>query len=76
MRGAWRALLWHVESCFSKIAQPRREAKAQKKHKSEDVIGEAGRVGVMLLDAQIRLVVEQAIEHIGSDQLYERRGDR
>ena len=55
-----------VEPCFSENAQPRREAKAQKMHESEDVIGEAGRVGVMLLDAQIRLVVKQAIEHIGS----------
>jgi hypothetical protein len=31
---------------------------------SEDVIGEAGGIGVMLLDPQLGLVMEQAIEHM------------
>ncbi len=34
-------------------------------HKSENVVGEAGCVGVMLLDVQIRLVIEQTVEYIG-----------
>jgi hypothetical protein len=34
--------------------------------RGKDVIGKAGSVGVVLLDAQVRLVIEQAIEHIGS----------
>ncbi|GHL84141.1 hypothetical protein ECZU36_58150 [Escherichia coli] len=29
------------------------------------MIGEAGRVGVVLLDPQVGLVVQQAVEHIG-----------
>jgi hypothetical protein len=35
-------------------------------HEGEDVIGEAGCIGVMLLDAQIRLVIKQTVEYIGS----------
>ena len=34
-------------------------------HQGKDVIGEAGRVGVVLLDPQVGLVVQQAVEHIG-----------
>ncbi len=34
-------------------------------HQGEDVIGEARRVGVMLLDPQVGLVVQQAVEHVG-----------
>ncbi len=33
--------------------------------RGQDVIGEAGRVGVVLLDPQVGLVVQQAVEHIG-----------
>ncbi|ENH31959.1 putative transposase, partial [Escherichia coli P0302308.13] len=33
-------------------------------HQGKDVIGEAGRVGVVLLDPQVGLVVQQAVEHI------------
>ena len=47
------------------VADARREAEAQQVHQREDVVGEAGRVGVVLLDAQVRLVVEQAVEHVG-----------
>ncbi len=32
-------------------------------HQGKDVIGEAGRVGVVLLDPQVGLVVQQAVEH-------------
>ena len=34
-------------------------------HQPEDVIRKAGRVGVMLLDSQVRLVVEQPFEPVG-----------
>ncbi len=34
-------------------------------HESEDVIGDARRVGVVLLDAQVRFVVPQAVQHVG-----------
>ena len=34
-------------------------------HQTKDVIGEACRIGVVLLDAQIGFVVQQAVEHVG-----------
>ena len=34
-------------------------------HEGKDMIGEARRVGVVLLDAQVGLVVQQAVEHVG-----------
>ena len=34
-------------------------------HQREDVIGIARRVGVVFLDPQVGLVVQQAIEHVG-----------
>ena len=34
-------------------------------HKGEDVVGEAGGFAVVLFDAQVGLVVEQSIEHVG-----------
>jgi len=36
----------------------------------KDVIGEASGVGVMLLDPQIGLMVEQAIENMATDPSY------
>ncbi len=46
------------------VADARREAEAEV-HQGEDVIGEARRAGVMLLDPQVGLVVQQAVEHVG-----------
>ena len=43
---------------------PGRETKAQQMAKCKDVIGEASGVGVMLLNPQIGLMVEQAIENM------------
>ena len=34
-------------------------------HQGKDVIGEAGRVGVVLLDPQVGFVIQQAVEHVG-----------
>ena len=31
----------------------------------EDVIGESGGVGVMLFDAEVGFVIQQAVEHMG-----------
>ena len=53
------------EPLVGQVADARREAEAQQVHQGEDVVGEAGRVGVVLLDAQVGLVVEQAVEHVG-----------
>ena len=47
------------------VADAWREAKPEQVHQREDVVGEARRVRVVLLDAQIRLVVEQTVEHVG-----------
>nr|QWP89228.1 hypothetical protein IHCLGBEB_00031 [Escherichia coli] len=53
-----------VQLGFAEVADARREA-SQQAHQGKDVIGEAGRVGVVLLDPQVGLVVQQAVEHIG-----------
>ena len=34
-------------------------------HHGEDMIGEPRCVGVVLLDPQVRLVVQQSVEHVG-----------
>ncbi|GAS59631.1 hypothetical protein NGUA37_02747 [Salmonella enterica] len=57
--------LRHVQLGFAEVADARREAEAQQVHQGKDAIGEAGRVGVVLLDPQVGLVVQQAVEHIG-----------
>ena len=49
----------------AQVADARREPESQKVHQAEHMIGEARRVGVVFLDTQVRLVVQQAIEHIG-----------
>jgi len=49
----------------TQVADARREAEAQQVHQGEDMIGEARRVGVAFLDAQVGLVVQQAVEYIG-----------
>ena len=54
-----------VELGVAQIADARREAKAQQVHQREDVIGEARRISVVLLDAQVGFVVQQAVEHVG-----------
>ena len=41
------------------------EAEAEQVHEGEDVISEAGSIGVVLFDPQVRLVVEKPIEHVG-----------
>ena len=65
-----------VELGVAQVADARREAEAQEVHQGEDVIGEAGRVGVVLLDPQVGLVVQQAVEHIGgiADATFTTRG--
>lgn len=54
-----------VELGVAQVADARRKAEAQQMHQGKNVIGEARRVGVVFLDTQVRLVVQQAIEHIG-----------
>ena len=57
-------LAWHIEPLVGGIADAGRETKAQKVAERKDVIGEASGVGVMLLDPQIGLMVEEAIENM------------
>ena len=42
-----------IQALVGQIADARREVEAQKVHQCEQVIGEARRVGVVLLDAQV-----------------------
>ena len=54
-----------VELGVAQVADARREAEAQQVHQREDVVREPCRVGVVLLDAQVGFVVQQAVEHVG-----------
>nr|QIQ10641.1 hypothetical protein HKOLGJPJ_00042 [uncultured bacterium] len=54
-----------VELSVAQVADARRETEAQQVHQPEDVIGEARCIGVVLLNAQVGFVVQQAIEHVG-----------
>ena len=53
-----------MNSLVAQVADARREPESQKVHQAEHMIGEARCVGVVLLDPQVRLVVQQAIEHV------------
>ena len=57
--------LGDVQLGVAQVADARGEAEAQQVHQGEDMIGEARRVGVVLLDPQIAVVVQQAIKHVG-----------
>jgi len=48
----------------AQVADARRKAEAQQVHQAKYMIGESCRIGVVLLDAQVGLVVQQAVEHI------------
>jgi hypothetical protein len=67
------------EALVSQIADARGEAEAQRGHQGNDVIGEAGRIGIVLLDPQVGLVVQQTVQdvcsvaHRGADDLYVER---
>lgn len=50
---------------IAQVTDTRCKPESQQVHQAEDMIGKACRVCVVLLDAQVRLVVQQAIEHIG-----------
>ena len=54
-----------VELGVAQVADARRKAEAQQMHQGKNVIGEARRVGVVLLDAQVGFVVQQTVEHVG-----------
>ena len=54
-----------VELGVAQVTNARGEAEAQQVHQREDVVREPCRVGVVLLDTQVGLVVQQAVEHIG-----------
>ena len=63
-----RAFLYgsrNVQLCVTQVGYPWREAKSEHVHQREHMVVEADRVLTMLLDAQIRLVVKQPVEHIG-----------
>ena len=66
MGRAWTIdrLARHVKTFVGQIADARSETEAEQVAESEDVIGEAGRIGVVLLDPQVGLVIEQAIENM------------
>ena len=54
-----------VKFGVAQIADARGEAEAEQMHEGEDMVREAGGVGVMLLDPQIGFMVQQPIEDVG-----------
>ena len=52
------------EPLVGQVADARREPEAQEVAQGEDVVGESAGVRVVLLDAKVGLVVEQAVEHV------------
>jgi hypothetical protein len=54
-----------IQALVGQITDAGRKAKAQQVHQAEHMVGEPGRVGVVLLDAQVRFVVQQAIQDMG-----------
>jgi hypothetical protein len=59
-----RRLARHIKTFVRQVAYAMREAKAKQVTESKDVIGKAGGIGVVFLDPQLGLVIEQAIEHM------------
>lgn len=57
-------LAWHRKPLVGEIADAGRKAEAQQMTERKDVIGEAGSVGVVLLDPQIGLMVKQSVENV------------
>ena len=63
----------YIDPLVSKVANAGCETKAQRMAECKDVIGEASGIGVMLIDPQIGLMVEQAIENMASHYGHSRR---
>ena len=56
---------WDKEALVGQVTDARREPEAQQVHQSENVIGETSRVGVVLFNPKVGLVIKEAIEHVG-----------
>ena len=54
-----------IQALVGQVADARRKVEAEQMHEREDVIGEPSRVSVVFLNAQIGLVVQEAIEDVG-----------
>ena len=57
--------VWKVKLRVAQIADAWSKAEAERMHEGEDMVGEAGRVGVMLLDPQVGFMVKQSVEDVG-----------
>ncbi len=67
------AVAGYQEPLVGQVADPRGEAEAQERAQAEDVVGEAARVGVVLLDPQRGPVPQETVEHVR--RLVRRGGD-
>jgi hypothetical protein len=54
----------YIEPLVGKVTNTRRKAKSQKMAECKDVVDETSCVGVVLLDSQIGLMVEQTVENM------------
>ena len=53
-----------IQLRVAQVADARSEAEAEQMHEGEDVVREAGGVGVMLLDPQVGFMMKQPIENV------------
>ena len=58
---SWR----HKQLGFAQVSDAWRKAEANEWHQAKDVVGKTRRVGVVLLDPQVRFMVQQTVEHVG-----------
>ena len=54
-----------VEPAVGQVGDARGEPEAEQMRQGEGVIADAAAIGVMSCDAQIRFMIEQAVDHIG-----------
>ena len=55
---------WDVELCVSQVSNTRREDEPEQPHEREDVVSKSRRIGVVLGDTQVRLMVQKAVKNI------------
>lgn len=54
-----------IQALVGQITDARGEAETEQMHQAEHMVGEAGRVGVVFLDPQVGLVIQQAVQDVG-----------
>ena len=53
-----------IEPALGQVRNARREREAEEIRQCEDVIADAAAVGMVRCDAEVRLMIEQAVDHV------------